>query len=117
LLTYPPVLGPIFSFRVLNRQFVVLSSLESATELLDRRASAYSDRPKKWMTSELANRSLSIFNMNFNHPNFKVYRTMLKSSLSPHTIQRYQTLQIEECRVLLNGLHKNSEEFTAHIRR
>jgi cytochrome P450 len=117
LLTYSPILGPVFSFRVPNRQFIVLNSLKSATELLDRRSSAYSDRPKIWMTSELAKRSLSIFNIYSNHPYFKVYRTMLKSGLSPRTIQDYQILQTEECRVLLNGLYTNPEQFTAHIRR
>jgi len=116
-LIYFRVLGPIVSFRVPNRQFIVLNSFKSATELLDRRASTYSDRPKIWMYTELAKRYLSVFNIYFDHPHFKVYRTMLKASLGPRAIQSYRTLQTEECRVLLNGLHKDPEQFTAHIRR
>ncbi|KAG0694047.1 cytochrome P450 [Suillus ampliporus] len=111
------IIGPIFSFRVPNRQFIVLSSLKSATELLDSRATTYSDRPRTWMYTELAKRHLNPFNISFNHPYFKEYRTILKASLSPRTIQRYRSLKIEESRVLLNDLHKNPEQFIAHIRR
>ncbi|KAG2147440.1 cytochrome P450 [Suillus bovinus] len=109
--------GPIFSFRVPNRQFIVLSSLQSATELLDSRATIYSDRPKIWMQKELAKRTLTPFGISFIHPYFKMYRTTLKASLSPRTIQSYQSLQTEQSRVLLDALHKNPEHFAQHIKR
>ncbi|KIK35267.1 hypothetical protein CY34DRAFT_812300 [Suillus luteus UH-Slu-Lm8-n1] len=109
--------GPIFSFHVPNRQFIVLNSLQSATELLDLRATTYSDRPRVWMYTELARRNLNPFNISFSHPYFKTYRTVLKSSLSPRTIQSYQSLQTEQSRVLLDGLHKHPEHFVNHIRR
>ncbi|KAG2140996.1 cytochrome P450 [Suillus clintonianus] len=115
--TWAESYGPIFSFRVPNRQFIVLNSLKSATELLDSRATTYSDRPKIWMFTELAKRSLPPFNISFNHPYFKMYRTIFKSSLSPRTIQSYQSLQTEQSRVLLDDLHKNPEQFADHIRR
>ncbi|KAG2153555.1 cytochrome P450 [Suillus bovinus] len=108
---------PIFSFRVLNRQFIVLSSLQSATELLDSHATIYSDRPKIWMYTELARRSLLPFNISFTHPYFKIYRTVLKASLSPRTIQNYQSLQTENSLSLLYDLHKNPQHFAEHIRR
>ncbi|KAG2140991.1 cytochrome P450 [Suillus clintonianus] len=115
--TWAETYGPIFSFRVPNRQFIVLSSLKSATELLDSRATTYSDRPIIWMYTELAKRSLPPFNISFNHPYFKKYRTVFKFSLSPRTIQSYQSLQTEQSRVLLNDLHQNPEQFADHIRR
>ncbi|OAX32366.1 cytochrome P450, partial [Rhizopogon vinicolor AM-OR11-026] len=108
--------GPIFSFRMPGRQFIVLNSLRSVTELLDRRAATYSDRPRRWMYT-LAKRHLNIFNIHFDHPNFKVYRTMLKASLGTRAIQSYRLVQIEESRVLLHALHSNPEEFAAHIKR
>ncbi|KAG1747609.1 cytochrome P450 [Suillus lakei] len=89
--TWAESYGAIFSFRAPNRQFIVLSSLKSATELLDSRATT--------------------------HPYFKTYRTILKASLSPRTIQNYRSLQIEQSRLLLDGLHKNPEQFADHIRR
>ncbi|KAG1779635.1 hypothetical protein EV702DRAFT_79580 [Suillus placidus] len=106
---------PVLSFRVYNRQFIVLSSLQAATELLDARATTYSDRPKIWMI-EFAKRNLNPFDISFNHPYFKAYRTVLKNSLSTRTIQNYQSVQTEECRVLLDGLHKNPDRFADHIR-
>ncbi|KAG1771257.1 cytochrome P450, partial [Suillus occidentalis] len=113
-ITWAEIYGPIFSFRVPNRQFIVLSSLKAATELLDARATTYSDRPKIWML-ELAKRNLTLFNMSFNHPYFKAYRTVLKNSLSTRAIQNYQSIQTEECRVLLDGLHKDPACFADHI--
>jgi cytochrome P450 len=110
------LIGPVVSFRTPNRQFIVLNTLKAATELLDQRASTYSDRPRIWM-SELAQRHLNPFNIYFDHPYFKVYRTMLKASLSPRTIQNYRSLQTEESRVLLDSLHNTPEQFFAHIRR
>ncbi|KAG1742796.1 cytochrome P450 [Suillus paluster] len=115
--TWAESYGPILSFRVPGQQFIVLSSLKTATELLDSRATTYSDRPKLWMQTELAMRKLSAFSISFNHPYFKTYRKMFKASLSPRNIQSYQSLQIEESRVLLDGLHKDPEQFFAHIRR
>ncbi|KAG1747590.1 cytochrome P450 [Suillus lakei] len=114
--TWAESYGPIFSFRAPNRQFIVLSSLKSATELLDLRANTYSDRPIIWMI-KLAKRHLNPFNISFSHPNFKTYRTILKASLSPRTIQSYRSLQIEQSRLLLDGLHRNPEQFVDHIKR
>ncbi|KAG2041285.1 cytochrome P450 [Suillus americanus] len=114
--TWAEIYGPIISFRVPNRQFIVLSSLKSATELLDLRATTYSDRPRIWMM-ELAKLNLNVFDISFTHPYFKTYRTVLKNSLSTRTIQTYQSLQTEQCRVLLDGLHKNPEQFAGHIKR
>ncbi|KAG2743323.1 cytochrome P450 [Suillus brevipes Sb2] len=108
--------GPIFSFRVPSRQFIVLSSLKSATDLLDSRATTYSDRPKLWMV-ELAKQNLNVFNISFTHPYFKTYRTVLKNSLSSRTIQTYQSLQTEQSRVLIDSLHKDPNHFAGHITR
>ncbi|KAG1902565.1 cytochrome P450 [Suillus fuscotomentosus] len=108
--------GPIFSFHVPNRQFIVLSSLQSATELLDSRATIYSDRPRVWMQTELAKRNLNPFNISCTHPYFKTYRTTLKASLSSRAIQSYQSLQTEQSHILLGILHKNPEHFIEQIR-
>ncbi|KAG2138718.1 cytochrome P450 [Suillus bovinus] len=114
--TWAETYGPVYSFRVPNRQFIVLSSLKAATELLDARAATYSDRPKIWMI-ELAKRNLNPFNVSFNHPYFKAYRTVLKNSLSTRAIQKYRSVQTEECRVLLHALHNDPDRFADHIRR
>ncbi|KAG1718693.1 cytochrome P450 [Suillus lakei] len=114
--TWAESYGPIFSFRAPNRQFIVLNSLKSATELLDSRATTYSDRLVTWMT-KLAKRNLNPFNISFSHPYFKTYHRILEASLSPRTIQNYQLLQTEQCRLLLDGLHKNPEQFADHVKR
>ncbi|KAG2350952.1 cytochrome P450 [Suillus weaverae] len=100
---------PILSFRVHNQQFIVLSSLKTATELLDACATTYSD--------QLAKCNLNPFGISYNHPYFKAYRTLFKNSLSTRAIQNYQSMQSEECRVLLDGLHKNPDRFADHVRK
>ncbi|KAG1771252.1 cytochrome P450 [Suillus occidentalis] len=107
---------PIFSFRVPNRQFIVFSSLEAVTKLLDAHATTYSDRPKVWMI-ELAKRHLNPFSISYHHPYFKAYRTAFQNSLSARALRKYQSVQTEECRVLLDALHKNPDHFVDHIRR
>ncbi|KAG1884670.1 cytochrome P450 [Suillus subluteus] len=108
--TWAESYGPIISFRVPNQQFIVLSSLKSATELLDLRATTYSDRPRIWMM-ELAKLNLNVFNISFTHPYFKTYRTVLKNSLSTRTIQTYQSLQTEQSRVLLDSSTQEPRAF------
>jgi hypothetical protein len=94
----------------------VLSSLEAVTELLDARATTYSDRPKVWML-ELAKRHLHPFSISYHHPYFMAYRTAFQNSLSARALRKYQSVQTEECRVLLDALHKNPDCFADHIRR
>ena len=40
-----PLAGDILSFRVFGRVIVVLNSVKTSKDLLDRRADVYSDRP------------------------------------------------------------------------
>ncbi|KAG2363068.1 cytochrome P450 [Suillus spraguei] len=110
------IYGPIFSFRVPNQQYIVLSSMKAATELLDSHATTYSDRPRTRMV-ELAKQTLDPFQISFADPYFKMYRTVFKSSLSTRAIQTYQSLQIERSRVLLDRLHKDPEQFVSHMRK
>lgn len=43
--------GDVFSFNVFGKTTIVLSSLEAVTELLEKRSSNYSDRPRMVLSS------------------------------------------------------------------
>ena len=45
--------GPIFHFRLFSQHVVVLTTLDAATQLLDKRSSNYSDRPRQVMAGEM----------------------------------------------------------------
>lgn len=110
------IYGPIFSFRVPNQQYIVLSSMKAATELLHSGATTYSDRPRVRMV-ELANQTLSAVYISFANPYFNMYRTVFKNGLSPRAIQNYQSLQVKRSRMLLDRLHKDPEQFASHIKK
>jgi hypothetical protein len=54
-----PGIGDLIYFHLLGQPMIVLSSLDVARDLMDKRSSIYSDRPRFVLFSELCVRSLS----------------------------------------------------------
>ncbi|KAF8868368.1 cytochrome P450 [Infundibulicybe gibba] len=109
--------GPLVHFHIFNKRVVIINSATAAVELLDGRSTIYSDRPFSWMAGELARRKHSMFHLSSKNPRFKVYRWLLHSGLNPRTALTYRPIQLQENRVLLNGLLNNPAGFVQHIRR
>lgn len=96
---------------------LVLNTLKVALDLLESRASLYSDRPMAWMYKELVGRKLAVFNISVKHPRFKIYRKLLQSGLNQRATRTYRAIQEEETKILLRGLARSPEQFVSHIRR
>ncbi|EIW87317.1 cytochrome P450 [Coniophora puteana RWD-64-598 SS2] len=111
------IYGPIFMLRVPNKRIVVLNTFKAVTDLLESRASIYSDRPTLWMYTELAQRRLVAFSIPYTHPHFRSYRRLMTSSMRPRAITAYQELQKEQSRVLLRGLAAEPGKFVKHLQR
>ncbi|PPQ75850.1 hypothetical protein CVT24_000608 [Panaeolus cyanescens] len=109
--------GPVFSFGLFNKTTIVLNSAKSVNDLLEHKASIYSDRPVRWMGGELAGRKKTIFFMSSQVPEFKEYRRLLQSGLNPRASKSYRPIQIQEVQVLLRGLLETPQDFVSHIRR
>lgn len=105
------------SWNIFGKRYVSLNDVKAANDLLESRASIYSDRPVRWMNDRLMRRDVSIFNMSSQHPHFRVYRRLLQGSLNPRGVSRYQEAQEDEMRILVKNLATSPEDFVAHFRR
>ena len=109
--------GSILSFRIYNKRFIVLNSAEDIVNLLDKRASIYSDRPMSWMMMKLCRREMTVFNISSLNERHKQYRKIIMSELNGRSVQSYWPILESEGYTLLNDIQKNPKEFEAHIRR
>uniref|UniRef100_A0A0W0FVR2 Putative P450 cytochrome n=1 Tax=Moniliophthora roreri TaxID=221103 RepID=A0A0W0FVR2_MONRR len=111
------IYGPIFRFRVLTANTIVLNNGKSALDLLESRSSIYSDRPYSVMFDQLCGRAKSVSRVKFHDPRFRTYRRILNGALNRGTAKAYQGIQIDEVHTLLQGLAKTPEDFLVLLRR
>ncbi|KAF9562477.1 cytochrome P450 [Agrocybe pediades] len=109
--------GPIMYYRVFNKETIILSSAKVALDLLESRATIYSNRPTLWMGGELGGRKKSVFITQFSDPRFKLYRRLLQTGLNPRAAKSYEPIQIQETQILLQNLLNAPDDFKIHIRR
>ncbi|KAF5380073.1 hypothetical protein D9615_006264 [Tricholomella constricta] len=107
----------IISFRVYNRQIIVLNDVTAVHDLLEKRANLYSDRPQSWMYHEVCDRKKSIFNISSLDPRHKQYRRLLKTSLNVRATQGLWPLIQAELDTLLDGFSDSPRKYEKHIRR
>lgn len=111
------VSAPVISFRVYNRHIVVLNSAEAMSDLLERKADIYSDRPMSWMYNVICDRGKAIFNISSSDPRHKQYRKLLQTGLGIRAIRGYLPLIQRESRRLAQGLLQTPDEFITHVQR
>lgn len=109
--------SPVLSWHIFGQRYIALNDFKAVSDLLESRASNYSDRPFRWMTDRLMGRHLAIFNMSPHHPFFKTYRRLLQGSMNPRAVAQYQEIQEEQTRVLVRNLAISPENFINHFRR
>lgn len=105
------------SYRLLNRRIIVVNTIKAITDLLQSRASIYSDRPFSWMLHELLNRKLTLFGISSDNPRFKIYRRLVQTGLNPRAVQSYREILERERNILLRNLEsKSSQNFVSYIK-
>lgn len=110
-------IGPIFSYRIYSKRFVVLNTAKATTDLLESRSLIYSDRPvDHWMYLELVNRKLAVFNISSQNPRFKEYRKFLNTGLNSRATNSYNIILEEERLKLLRALAETPADFITHLR-
>ncbi|KZW02337.1 cytochrome P450 [Exidia glandulosa HHB12029] len=109
--------GPIFSFHILGQRIVILNSFEVASELLNKRASIYSDRPLKYMYDVLMGRRTAVFNISASDDRHRIYRRLLHGSLNVRAVQSYRHVQEDEARLFLQGVLANPKSFGEQVKR
>ncbi|KAF7335150.1 O-methylsterigmatocystin oxidoreductase [Mycena sanguinolenta] len=97
--------GGIFAFKVFNRQIVVINSISIATELIDKRARLYSDRPDLALIP-LLGWGFDLAFMRIHDPRYRPYRKIIAQQFS-RRIQKFEEVQLAECRAALFAILYN----------
>jgi len=95
---------------------IVLNDAKTVTDLLEKRANIYSDRPQTTMNSELAHRKRTPFFIPSADPRFSTYRRILHDTLGPRPMRDIWPLQEQEVKGFLRNLLADPEQVDIHIR-
>ncbi|CAA7271157.1 unnamed protein product [Cyclocybe aegerita] len=110
--------GKIFSFYQGSTPVVVLGTIKAATDLLDKRGSIYSSRPRNIMAGELLSGGMRGLGMPYG-TRWRNWRALMHAGMSVEASQNYKILQSLESKILLRDLLSASDsvEYSAHLRR
>ncbi|VDC01476.1 unnamed protein product [Peniophora sp. CBMAI 1063] len=114
--TWQKEYGNLYYFEVLGQGYMVLGSRQCAIDLLDRRASLYSDRPRLIMASEFMSRSL-LFPFSVNDDRWHRMRKAASVGLSRNAVKEFHGRQIAEACLLARAGLRDPALWDRHIRR
>ncbi|KAF7352075.1 O-methylsterigmatocystin oxidoreductase [Mycena venus] len=102
------IYGPVMHLKVLGRSMVILDTYQAAVDLLDKRGSIYSDRPKLTLY-ELLGWKPSLPFLQYGKQ-FNTQRQMHQTYLSRHKVENYKPMQTQEARMLVRNLLESAPE-------
>ncbi|KAJ7822933.1 cytochrome P450 [Mycena leptocephala] len=100
--------GEVMHLEVLGRTMIILDSYRAAVDLLDKRGSIYSDRPK-FTLYELLGWNPSITFLQYGKQ-FNKHRQMHQSYLSRHKVEDFKPMQTQEARTLVQNLIESTTD-------
>lgn len=104
----------ILYFNVLSRPVIVLNSVESAHDLLDKRGANYADRPRFAVFEEMGwGVTLTFLRWS---ALFKLHRKLLQQSFTPSACKPYRPLQLEEARRAIKSITQNPDDWEMRLR-
>ncbi|KAG7448607.1 cytochrome P450 [Guyanagaster necrorhizus] len=107
--------GDIIRLNVFGQSLIILSSLETARNLLDRQSAISSDRPRFVMISDLMGWDWAVQFMSTGH-RFRKYRRTVQQCLQPQSLSAYLPIVEKGSRELLKSLLEDPSNFQAHIK-
>ncbi|CCL99952.1 uncharacterized protein FIBRA_01977 [Fibroporia radiculosa] len=109
--------GDIFYLNVFHKPTVVISSVQVAHDLLEKRGSKYSDRPRMVMLNEIMGFD-SVLSILPYGDQWRLHRRWFQSAFQANTAeQNYRSLQERGVRRLLSVLLDAPADFMLHIKR
>ncbi|KAH9925304.1 cytochrome P450 [Fomitopsis serialis] len=109
------IYGDVIHVSVLGRSFIVLSSREAISELLEKRGAIYSDRPIIPMAGELAGNSKYIGMLPYG-PLHKEGRKLILGTLNARNAPTLHAVQEAKAAQLVSRLSDDPRNFRQHIR-
>lgn len=108
--------GPIYRLNLGFTTLIVISSPAIAIELLEKRSSIYSSRPRHIMTSEHVSRGLRMTFMPYNDL-WRRERKLLNQLTQPRVASTYEPIQLQESAQLALDLINHPTQHWAHALR
>ncbi|EIM82220.1 cytochrome P450 [Stereum hirsutum FP-91666 SS1] len=108
--------GDIIYLNIVGQPIVVINSAKIAADLLDRRASIYSDRPPSYVASELLSGGLALGLSRYNDVWRKLRRAGMEG-LSKSFVANYHSKQTIEAMYLAHDILLDPLRWDAHCRR
>ncbi|KAF8073626.1 cytochrome P450 [Lyophyllum atratum] len=99
--------GDVVHLRVLGRSIIVLNSVEAAVELLDKRSTNYSDRPKFPIYEIMGLADILVF-VGYGN-DLRMYRKMLHQYFSKDKARSHHPIQAREARLLAQNVLLNPQ--------
>ncbi|KAF8797657.1 cytochrome P450 [Phlegmacium glaucopus] len=113
---WAPQYGDVMHLKIFGQSMVILHSLQAARDLLDKRGSIYSDRPRFVLLSELMGWKSASTHIRYG-PRFRKHRRFINQVFNHKAISAFRSLQEKEILVLLEGMLHHPDEFVNHFRR
>lgn len=107
--------GDVMYFNVLGQRIVMLSSIEAANEVFEKRSAIYSSRAKSVMLDDLVGMGWMISAMPYGE-RWRKTRRIFHQYFNIGAVHHYQEIQLRDARSFLKHLHENPERFFHHIR-
>ncbi|GJE97080.1 hypothetical protein PsYK624_132900 [Phanerochaete sordida] len=107
--------GDVMCLNVMGNRIVILSSLEAATDLLEKRGSNYADRPSFPIYERLGWKYSLVF-MPYG-PYFRKLRKMLQHPFEKDKVARFRSIQEQETSVMLHSFLTKPEQMFDHAHR
>ncbi|PPQ98474.1 LOW QUALITY PROTEIN: hypothetical protein CVT26_013875 [Gymnopilus dilepis] len=95
--------GDIVHIKAFSQSIVILNSLQAARDLLEKRSTIYSDRPRFVLLSEFG-------------PSFRKHRRLINQSFNNQAVAAFRPLQEKAVITALENLSKAPEDFLQHFR-
>ncbi|PVG03919.1 cytochrome P450, partial [Serendipita vermifera] len=108
--------GDLIYLTVLGQPIYLISSFKTASELLDKRAMIYSDRPGSVMANELVGWKLAPVMISSTGPRFPRYRKLFHMALRKEHVRELAPLQERSTFNMLKLLLDKPDDFVKHIR-
>ncbi|KAF7326265.1 Cytochrome P450 [Mycena kentingensis (nom. inval.)] len=100
---------------VAGTSIIVLSSAEATADLLEKRSSVYSNRPRFPMVNELMGWSFNFAFMKYGE-RWRKLRRLFHSDFNAESVTKYHQRQLEACHELLRRVHRAPEGLLDHLR-
>ncbi|KAI0746370.1 cytochrome P450 [Daedaleopsis nitida] len=112
---YKDIYGDMVFFHGLGTKVLVLNSMEVITELLEKRSSVYSDRPKFTVVGDLMGLGQSMPLLSYGEE-WRAHRKLAHTALSPTAIKRYHIVQEDLAAILCKQILELPDDFFTHVR-